>query len=120
MRPCTPILVRTRAAGIRIQVRTASRRARRGAIVNPQAPSHADPRTARRHEGAGARPKAIFSLGPSTARSLFVKNKKRMGGGMSQLAPQLNPPGGRLPPLRPHRTVIYKDPYGSHFFALSP
>ena len=25
---------------------------------------------------------AIFSLGPSTARSLFVKNKKRMGGGL--------------------------------------
>ena len=48
-------------------------------------------------------PKAIFSLGPSTARSLFVKNKKRMGGGMSQLASQLNRPGGRLPPLRHHR-----------------
>ena len=29
MRPCNPILVRTRAAGIRVQVRTASRRARR-------------------------------------------------------------------------------------------
>ena len=27
---------------------------------------------------------AIFSLGPSTARSLFVKNKKRMGGGNAQ------------------------------------
>ena len=25
---------------------------------------------------------AIFSLGPSTARSLFVKNKKRTGGGI--------------------------------------
>ena len=25
---------------------------------------------------------AIFSLGPSTAHSLFVKNKKRMGGGL--------------------------------------
>ena len=57
----------------------------------------------RRQEGRiyAARPaEAIFSLGPSTARSLFVKNKKRMGGGMSQLASQLNPPGGRLPPLR--------------------
>ena len=61
MRFCTPILVGTRAAGINRQVRTAPRRARRGAIVNPQAPSHADPRTARRHEGAGAR-QSVFSL----------------------------------------------------------
>ena len=82
MRPCTPILVRTRAAGIRIQVRTASRRARRGAIVNPQAPSHADPRTARRHEGAGARQKAFFSFGPCTARFLFGKTEKKMGGAL--------------------------------------
>ena len=50
--------------------------------------------------------KAIFSLGPSTARSLFVKNKKRMGGGMDQPAFWLDSasngtrlPGGRLPPL---------------------
>ena len=82
MRPCNPILVRTRAAGIRIQVRTAPRRARRGAIVNPQAPSHADPRTARRHEGAGARPKAFFSFGPCTARFLFGKTEKKMGGAL--------------------------------------
>ena len=41
----------------------------------------------RRQEGRiyAARPaEAIFSLGPSTARSLFVKNKKRMGGGNAQ------------------------------------
>ena len=87
--------------------------------------------------------KAIFSLGPSTARSLFVKNKKRMGGGnaqpsswltfpvqwdgphtgpgtprlsgggMSQLAPQLNPPGGRLPPLRHHGDARINIPDGS-------
>ena len=31
---------------------------------------------------AQVRRQAIFSLGPSTARSLFVKNKKRMGGGL--------------------------------------
>ena len=79
MRPCTPILVRTRAAGIRIQVRTASRRARRGAIANPQAPSHVNSRTARRHEGAGARQKAFFSFGPCTARFLFGKIEKKMG-----------------------------------------
>ena len=57
--------------------------------------------------------KAIFSLGPSTARSLFVKNKKRTGGGMSQLAPQLNPPGGRLPPLRHHGDARINIPDGS-------
>ena len=45
MRSCSPILVGTRAAGIRHQACTAPRRARRGAIANPQAPSHADPRT---------------------------------------------------------------------------
>ena len=82
MRPCTPILVRTRAAGIRIQVRTASRRARRGAIANPQAPSHVNSRTARRHEGAGARLKAFFSFGPCTARFLFGKIEKKMGGAL--------------------------------------
>ena len=36
--------LRIRAAGIRCQVSAALRRARRGAIANPQAPSHADPR----------------------------------------------------------------------------
>ena len=82
MRSCTPILVGTRAAGIRCQIRTAPRRARRGAIVNPQAPSHADPRTARRHEGAGARQKAFFSFGPCTARFLFGKTDKKMGGAL--------------------------------------
>ena len=57
----------------------------------------------RRQEGRiyAARPaEAIFSLGPSTARSLFVKNKKRMGGASAQPSAWLNPPGGRLPPLR--------------------
>ena len=82
MRPCNPILVRTRAAGIRVQVPTASRRARREAIANTQAPSHADPRTARRHEGAGARQKAFFSFGPCTARFLFGKTEKKMGGAL--------------------------------------
>ena len=49
MRPCSPIFVVTRAAGIRCQVFAAPRRARRGAIANPQALSHADPRTATLH-----------------------------------------------------------------------
>ena len=82
MRPCNPILVRTRAAGIRVQVPTAPRRARRGAIANPQAPSHVNSRTARRHEGAGARQKAFFSFGPCTARFLFGKTEKKMGGAL--------------------------------------
>ena len=82
MRPCNPILVRTRAAGIRIQVRTAPRRARGEAIANPQAPSLVNSRTARRHAGAGARPKAFFSFGPCTARFLFGKTEKKMGGAL--------------------------------------
>ena len=101
MRPCNPILVRTRAAGIRIQVRTAPRRARRGAIVNPQAPSHADPRRARRAT-APERAQAIFSLPPGAAHSLFVKNKKRMGG--APLWEQ--PPGGSQTPVAAVRRPI--------------
>ena len=47
--------------------------------------------------------KAIFSLGPSTARSLFVKNKKRMGGGMTQPSSWLDSPpnGAHARPPRP-------------------
>ena len=48
MRSCNPVDLRTRAAGINCQVRTAPRRARRQVLANPQAPSHTDPRTARR------------------------------------------------------------------------
>ena len=44
MRPCTPSLVGTRAAGINCQVSAVPRRARRTVPANPQAPSHADSR----------------------------------------------------------------------------
>ena len=80
MRFCTPILVGTRAAGIRHQACTAPRRARRGAIADPQAPSHADPRTATLHARAKLRPKRLFLL-HRARRVLFLgKTKKRMGG----------------------------------------
>ena len=69
-----------RAAGINHQVCTAPCRARSPVLANTQAPSHADPRTATLHARAKLRPKAIFSLPPGAAHSLFVKNKKRMGG----------------------------------------
>ena len=68
MRSCNPIFVGTRAAGIRCQVRTAPRRARRSAISNTQAPPHADPRTATLHVRAKLRPSAFFS---STGRGVF-------------------------------------------------
>ena len=94
MRPCTPSLVGTRAAGINCQVSAVPRRARRTVPANPQAPSHADPRTARRRAGAEARLKAFFSFGPCTARFLFGKTEKKMGGGMDQPSTWLNFPGG--------------------------
>ena len=47
---------------IRDRVCTALRRARRGAIANPQAPSHTDPRTATLHARAKLRPKRLFLL----------------------------------------------------------
>ena len=78
MRSCTPIFVGTRAAGIRRQARTAPRRARREAIVNTQAPSHTGPRTARRHEGDGARLN-IFSFPPGAAHFLFDVSKRKWG-----------------------------------------
>ena len=46
---------------------------------------YADPRRARRHEGAGAR-QAPFSLPPGAAHSLFCAAKKRMGGALGQAA----------------------------------
>ena len=70
-----PRLKMHRAAGTNDQACTVPRRARRPVLANPQAPSHADSRTARRHEGAGARQKAFFSFGPCTARFLFGKTK---------------------------------------------
>ena len=73
---------KARAAGICHQACTAPRRARRTVPANPQAPSHADPRTARRRAGAEARLKAFFSFGPCTARFLFGKTEKKMGGAL--------------------------------------
>ena len=72
MRSCTPTNHRTRAAGIRHQACTAPRRARRTVPVNPQAPSHADPRRARRAT-APERVKAPFSLTPKTDRLSAVQ-----------------------------------------------
>ena len=94
MRPCTPIFVGTRAAGIRHQACTAPRRARRTVPVNPQAPSHADPRRARRAT-APERVKAPFSLTPGAARSLFGQDQKENGG---RIPPRGNgPPAGAAP-----------------------
>ena len=79
MRPCSPIFVVTRAAGIRCQVFAAPRRARRGAIANPQALSHADPRTATLHECAKLRPKRFFSLDRARPVSLLARPKEKWG-----------------------------------------
>ena len=79
MRPCNPILIRTRAAGIRIQVRTAPRRARRSAISNTQAPPHADPRTATLHVRAMLRPSAFFSSTGRGAFSFWARPKREWG-----------------------------------------
>ena len=78
MRPCTP----TQDAPRRGNQPPSLHRARSPVLANTQAPSHADPRTARRHEGAGARQKAFFSFGPCTARFLFGKIEKKMGGAL--------------------------------------
>ena len=102
MRSCTPIFVGTRAAGIHHQVCTAPRRARRGAIANPQAPSHADPRTATLHVCAKLRPKAVFSFGPCTARFLFGQDRKENGG----CIPLDKPPGGSQTPVANLRRPI--------------
>ena len=94
MRSCTPTNHRTRAAGIRHQACTAPRRARRTVPVNPQAPSHADPRRARRAT-APERVKAPFSLTPGAARSLFGQDQKENGG---RIPPRGNgPPAGAAP-----------------------
>ena len=69
-----------RAAGTDCQICTAPRRARRPSIANTQALSHADSRTATLHGCAKLRPKAFFSFGPCTARFLFGKTEKKMGG----------------------------------------
>ena len=78
MRFCTPIFVGTRAAGIRSQVCTAPRRARRGAIANPQAPSHADPRRAEGH-CTGARQKRSFLLDRPRPVFFSARPKRKWG-----------------------------------------
>ena len=88
------------------------------AIQNRRLHRYADPRTARRPEGAGASLSDFFSwtvhcaaVGgfaaygcgvplAGTARFLFGQGRKENGGCIAQLATQLNFPGGRLPPLR--------------------
>ena len=79
MRSCNPIFVGTRAAGIRCQVRTAPRRARRNAISNTQAPPHADPRTATLHVRAKLRPNASFSSTGRGAFSFWARPKREWG-----------------------------------------
>ena len=79
MRSCNPIFVGTRAAGIRCQVRTAPRRARRSAISNTQAPPHADPRTATLHIRAKLRPSAFFSSTGRGAFSFWARPKREWG-----------------------------------------
>ena len=102
MRSCTPTNHRTRAAGIRHQACTAPRRARRTVPVNPQAPSHADPRRARRAT-APERVKAPFSLTPGAARSLFGQDQKENGGRI----PRGNGPLREQPRWGPHRPTRF-------------
>ena len=79
MRSCNPVFVGTRAAGIRHQACTAPRRARRKVLANPQAPSHADPRSATLHECAKLRPKRFFSLDRARPISLLARSKEKWG-----------------------------------------
>ena len=117
MRSCTPTNHRTRAAGICHQACTAPRRARRTVPVNPQAPSHADPRRARRAT-APERVKAPFSLTPGAAHSLFGQDQKENGGriphGQCPLAGArpLRPPFGGPPSLGWQKSI----PWISLFF----
>ena len=103
-----------RAAGIRCQVSAVPRRARSPVLTNTQAPSHADPRTATLHACAKLRPKAVFSFGPCTARFLFHKMEKKMGGASCMdHAPcgSRNPPGCRsAAPPHPLSGVSSKRP----------
>ena len=78
---------------------------------------YADPRTATLHTRAKLRPKAAFSFGPSTARFLFRKTEKKMGGGMGRPPTRLDSrvqwdaPSWR--PLRRRRDVLISIPDGS-------
>ena len=101
-----PDAVGTRAAGINCQVSAAPRRARRTVLANPQAPSHADPRTATLHACAKLRPKRSFLL--DRARPVFFSTrwKRKWGVHPRWTSP---PCGSRHPPGRrsaapPHLT----------------
>ena len=61
MRPCTPTQDAPAPRESAIKPVPHPRRARRGAIADPQAPSHADLRTATLHARAKLRPKRLFS-----------------------------------------------------------
>ena len=108
-----PDAVGTRAAGINCQVSAAPCRARRTVLANPQAPSHADPRTATLHACAKLRPKRSFLL--DRARPVFFSTRwKRKWGGASPLdkppagadtppaAVAAAPPPPAQPSIRPH------------------
>ena len=93
-----PDAVGTRAAGINCQVSAAPRRARRTVLANPQAPSHADPRTATLHACAKLRPKRSFLL--DRARPVFFSTRWKRKWGVhprwtSPLREQTPPPGRR-------------------------
>ena len=98
---CTPDPRRTRAAGIRVQVYTAPRRARRGAIADPQAPSHADPR----QRGGPLHRSASKCLSLWTVHGpfLFGKTKEKWGCIPAGQAPAgAESPPGRRSAAPPH------------------
>ena len=65
---------------------------------------YADSRTATLHVCAKLRPKAVFSFGPCTARFLFHKMEKKMGGASLLDKPPCGSrsPPGRRPAAPPH------------------
>ncbi len=65
-----------------------------GKAKSEQAPIRRPP-SAQRREGAGVRQKAVFSFGPCTARFLFHKMEKKMGGA----SPLDKPPCGSRDPV---------------------
>ena len=75
-----PVDRRTRTAGISVQACTAPRRAREKIIVNPQAPSHANPRIATLHLWCKVATKSVFSLWTVHGPFLFWQGQKRNGG----------------------------------------
>ena len=105
MRPCTPTTFAPSATGRQFQK---SQKIVACPKVGPNRRLHryADPRCARRAT-APERAQAIFSLPPGAAHSLFVKNKKRMGG-----APLWEQPPWQEPDPRGRRTAAPISPGG--------